>query len=77
MDLVPETRVVQAVDFESDDPSFAGTMTMTWELHSTDDGTIVEIKAEDVPVGIATSSAAPPGGDLKYRPVTVERGAVR
>lgn len=30
IDLVPGVRVVQAVDFVSDDPSYAGTMTMTW-----------------------------------------------
>ena len=58
VDLVPDTRVVQAVDFESDDPSFAGTMTMTWELHATDDGTMVEIKAEDVPAGISPDDHA-------------------
>ena len=34
MDLVPQSRIVQAVDFESDDPSFAGTMTTTWELRA-------------------------------------------
>src|SRR5437868_8420731 len=28
IDLVPGVRVVQAVDFVSDDPSYAGTMTM-------------------------------------------------
>lgn len=27
VEIVPDDRVVQAVDFESDDPSFAGTMT--------------------------------------------------
>jgi len=58
VDLVPATRVVQAVDFESDDPSFAGTMTMTWELHPTVDGTVVEIKADDVPVGISADEHA-------------------
>jgi uncharacterized protein YndB with AHSA1/START domain len=31
IDIVPDARVVQDVDFESDDPAFAGTMTMTWE----------------------------------------------
>src|SRR5918996_3688946 len=31
IDIVPDVRVAQAVDFESDDPDFAGTMTMTWE----------------------------------------------
>src|SRR5512133_4349544 len=31
VDIVPGERVVQAVDFVSDDPAYAGTMTMTWE----------------------------------------------
>ena len=30
VDIVPGERVVQAVDFVSDDPAYAGTMTMTW-----------------------------------------------
>ena len=30
--LDPGVRVVQKVDFESDDPMFAGTMTMTWHI---------------------------------------------
>ena len=58
VDLVPEARVVQAVDFESDDPSFAGTMTMAWELRPDEGGTMVEIKAEDVPVGISPEDHA-------------------
>ena len=32
VDIVPDTRVVQAIDFVSDDPAFAGTMTMTWDV---------------------------------------------
>ena len=32
VDIVPDDRVVHAVDFVSDDPAFAGTMTMTWEV---------------------------------------------
>src|ERR1700757_541448 len=31
VDIVPGERVVQAVDFVSDDPAYAGTMTMTWD----------------------------------------------
>ncbi len=58
IDLVPDVRVVQAVDFESDDPAFEGTMTMTWELVETDDGTRVEIRAEDVPPGISAEDHA-------------------
>src|SRR4051812_8505597 len=30
VDIVPNDRVVQAVDFVSDNPAFVGTMTMTW-----------------------------------------------
>ena len=30
VDIVPGVRVVQAVDFVSDDPAHAGAMTMTW-----------------------------------------------
>ena len=50
--LVPNERVVQAIDFESDDPAFAGTMTMVWSLTPTATGTLVMISATDVPPGI-------------------------
>lgn len=53
VDLVPGTRVVQEVDFESADPAFAGTMTMTWELEEAEAGTLVTITATDVPDGIS------------------------
>src|SRR4051794_23754659 len=36
VDIVHDARVVQAVDFVSDDPAFAGTMTMTWEVTAVD-----------------------------------------
>jgi uncharacterized protein YndB with AHSA1/START domain len=52
LELVPQERVVQAVDFLSEDPAFAGTMVMTWELSADDRGTRVEIRADDVPPGI-------------------------
>jgi uncharacterized protein YndB with AHSA1/START domain len=58
LELVPGVRVVQAVDFDSDDPAFAGTMTMTWELVVTDDGTRVKIRADDVPDGISAQDHA-------------------
>ena len=53
VDIVPNDRVVQAVDFVSDDPDFAGTMTMTWAVRAVDGGTHVEITADDVPDGIS------------------------
>jgi uncharacterized protein YndB with AHSA1/START domain len=58
LDLVPNVRVVQAVDFVSDDPSFAGTMTMTWELSADSVGTRVEIRADNVPKGISREDHA-------------------
>ena len=48
----PGYRIVQEVDFESDDPSFGGTMRMTWIFESTDHGTLVSVRAENVPKGI-------------------------
>ena len=53
VDIVPGERVVQAVDFVSDDPAYAGTMTMTWEVAAVEAGTRVDITAEDVPDGIS------------------------
>lgn len=58
IDVVPDVRVIQAVDFVSDDPTFAGTMTMTWELSAQDEGTRVEIRAENVPAGITPEDHA-------------------
>ncbi|MFG2793756.1 SRPBCC family protein [Streptomyces sp. NPDC048419] len=51
-DLMPPTRVVQRAVFEADDPSYAGTMTMTWDLTAADAGTEVTVTATDVPPGI-------------------------
>ena len=58
IDIVRDERVVQAVDFVAEDPAFAGTMTMTWALEASDDGTRVEITAEDVPDGISADDHA-------------------
>lgn len=51
-DLVPPQRVVQRAVFEADDPSYAGTMTLTWLLAAAADGTEVTVTATDVPPGI-------------------------
>jgi uncharacterized protein YndB with AHSA1/START domain len=58
VDLVPGVRVVQAVEFVSDDPAYAGTMTMTWEITEVDGATRVDIIAEGVPDGIAAKDHA-------------------
>jgi uncharacterized protein YndB with AHSA1/START domain len=58
VDIVPNDRVVQLVDFVSDDPAFAGTMTMTWVVRAVDGGTRVELTADDVPDGISANDHA-------------------
>ncbi len=58
VDLVTGSRVVQAVDFVSDDPSFAGTMTMTWEVTPIDGGSRVDVTADNVPDGISEDDHA-------------------
>jgi uncharacterized protein YndB with AHSA1/START domain len=58
IELVPGVRVVQAIDFVSDDPANSGTMTMTWELAAVDIGTRVEIRADGVPTGISAEDHA-------------------
>jgi uncharacterized protein YndB with AHSA1/START domain len=50
--LEPPTRVVQRAVFSADDPLFAGTMTMTWDLTPSGTGTEVTVTATDVPPGI-------------------------
>ena len=56
--IVVNEEVVQAIDFVSDDPAFAGTMTMTWSVTATSPGTRVEITAEGVPDGISEEDHA-------------------
>jgi hypothetical protein len=58
VELVPGVRVVQAVDFISDDPLYAGTMTMTWEVAAADHGTQVTFRADNVPAGISAEDHA-------------------
>jgi uncharacterized protein YndB with AHSA1/START domain len=58
VDIVPDVRVVQAVDFVSDDPVFAGTMMMTWEVTAVEGGTRIDITADDVPEGISAEDHA-------------------
>jgi uncharacterized protein YndB with AHSA1/START domain len=58
VDVVPGVRVVQAVDFVSDYPAYAGTMIMTWKLTAVDAGTRVDIRADDVPAGISAEDHA-------------------
>jgi uncharacterized protein YndB with AHSA1/START domain len=58
IEIVGGVRVVQAVDFVSDQPDYAGTMIMTWEVAPVAAGTRVEIRAENVPAGISAEDHA-------------------
>ncbi|PTM59396.1 SRPBCC family protein [Desmospora activa] len=52
LELVPNERIVQLVEFDSEDPAFAGRMTMTWTLTAVQESTEVTIVCENVPKGI-------------------------
>ena len=52
-ELLPDERVVEAVRFETDDPSLAKVMTMTWSLQPVGDGTNVRVTAVNVPERIS------------------------
>lgn len=58
VEIVPGVRVVLAIDLVSDDPLYAGTMTMTWEVTPVGAETRVDIRAEDVPDGISAQDHA-------------------
>lgn len=51
-ELVPDSRIVEVVRFQSDDPAFAGEMTLTTTLRPVTGGTEVSVRAENVPSGI-------------------------
>lgn len=54
--LVPDTVVVQAVTFESDDPSMQGEMTISYDLSPSDaGGTRLVATHEDLPLGLDPS----------------------
>ncbi len=52
VEVLAGRRLVQAVDFVSDDPDVAGTMMMTWALTPRDGATLVTFRADDVPPGV-------------------------
>ena len=50
--LEPGRRIVQEVEFDGDDLSFAGTMRMTWTFEASEGSTRVTVLAANVPEGI-------------------------
>ncbi len=51
--LVPDTEVVQVVEFETDDPAMKGEMTITYLLADADDGTDLTGLHENLPPGVS------------------------
>jgi uncharacterized protein YndB with AHSA1/START domain len=50
--LVPDTEVVQVVEFETDDPAMVGEMTITYGLADADEGTELVGVHENLPPGV-------------------------
>lgn len=55
VELLPDEKIVETVEFESDDPAFAGTMTITTTLSTVTGGTKVTFLAENTPAGISAA----------------------
>jgi uncharacterized protein YndB with AHSA1/START domain len=51
-ELVPNEKIVWVVEFESQDPGFAGEMRVTFSLADADGGTEVTALCEDIPKGV-------------------------
>ncbi len=51
-ELTADERIVELIDFETNDPAFGGTMRMTTTLLEVPEGTEVTITCENVPEGI-------------------------
>jgi uncharacterized protein YndB with AHSA1/START domain len=51
-ELVPDEKIVEVVEFEWQDPRFAGEMKLTTSFTDTDEGTEVTVLCEDIPAGI-------------------------
>jgi uncharacterized protein YndB with AHSA1/START domain len=52
LELVPGKRIVQEIEFESEDPRYSGKMKITWSLTVVPRGTDVSICCENVPDAI-------------------------
>ena len=55
VELLPDEKIVETVEFESGDPAFAGTMTITTTFAPVTGGTKVTFLAENVPAGISAA----------------------
>ena len=53
VELVPDARVVQVIEFETDDPAMRGEMRVTLVLADAEGGTLVSALHEDLPPGLS------------------------
>lgn len=52
IELVPDEKIVEIIEFESQDPRFAGEMKITTSFTDTDEGTEITVLCQDIPPGI-------------------------
>jgi uncharacterized protein YndB with AHSA1/START domain len=52
IELIPNKKIVQAINFESSDPAFSGEMFMEITFTPTENGTIVAYFFKNIPIGI-------------------------
>ncbi len=52
-ELVPNERVVEALEFETDDPALQGTMRVSFELRDEPGGTCLLARHDGVPAGVS------------------------
>ncbi|HEY8950855.1 MAG TPA: SRPBCC family protein [Rhizomicrobium sp.] len=52
LELIPNEKIVEAINFETDDPGSRGEMTLTTSLRDVQDGTEVTMLFENIPSGV-------------------------
>jgi uncharacterized protein YndB with AHSA1/START domain len=52
-EIAPGARLVQAVDFATDDPAYVGSMTLTWTFADAPGGTEVSVEVANAPPGVS------------------------
>ena len=53
VELVPDQRVVEVIEFESDDPGMRGEMRVVLDLSDAEGGTLLSASHEDLPPGLS------------------------
>lgn len=52
IELIPDEKIVEIIEFESLDPRFGGEMTVITSFTDTDEGTEITILCENIPAGV-------------------------